>query len=116
MAIDEIIQGQWCLVAEMEPYSTEGRTLLTFRNGLLLDGDGMITPYRVYGETVAAELADGVTLTVNPDDPETKTPAGAIAVGATRLPATVRTSFEDDSDDLLEYAELVREPDRTPSS
>lgn len=30
MAIDEIIQGRWCLVAEKEPYSTEGRTLLTF--------------------------------------------------------------------------------------
>lgn len=70
----------------------------------------MITPYRLCGETVTAELADGVTLTVNPDDSETKTPAGVVVTGVTRLPATVRTSFEDDSDDLLEFAELVREP------
>ncbi|MDB5709577.1 MAG: hypothetical protein JWL96_1647 [Sphingomonas bacterium] len=111
MSIKQAIQGKWCLLIEEEPYSTEGRTLLIFRDGLLLNGDGVIGPYSVHAETLTVELADRVRLAVNPGDPETDLPASTVPSGATRLPAIVTTSFDDGSDDLLEYATLIRQTD-----
>ena len=49
MSIEETLQGKWCLLVEEEPYSTEGRTLLEFRNGSFVDNDGVESPYRVDG-------------------------------------------------------------------
>lgn len=108
MPIADTIKGKWCLLVEEEPYSTEGRTLLNFGDGMLVDHDGEVDRYRVDGETVSVWLAENVELVINPPDVETRTPAADIPADAERLFGIVRTSFDDGSDDLVEYATLVR--------
>lgn len=109
MSIEETMQGKWCLLVEEEPYSTEGRTLIEFRDGSLIDADGVENPYRIEGNTLVAPLADQVTLTVNPPDVETATLPLDLPAETARAQAIVTTSFGDGSDDLVEYAVLVRE-------
>lgn len=109
MSIKETLQGPWCLLVEEEPYSTEGRTVLTFRDGMMMDGDGVISPLDVDGETVTTRLADNVRLTINPGDVEMRMPPASLPADVERIHALVTTSFDDDSDDLVEYALLCRE-------
>jgi len=111
MSIEETLQGKWCLLIEEEPYSTEGRTLLEFRNGSIVDNDGVKNPYRVDGNTLPVGLGDCVTLTVNTEDPETDLPAFPVPVSATRLPAIVTTSYDDGSANRVEFGTLLRQVD-----
>lgn len=107
--IEQTLQGKWCLLVEEEPYSTEGRTLIEFRDGAIVNEDGVRTAYRIEGNTIVAPLADQVTLTVNPGDAEIHRVADDIPADVDQVPAIVTTSFDDGSDDLIEYATLCRE-------
>lgn len=109
MSIEQAMQGKWCLLVEEEPYRDEGRTVIEFRDGVLVGSDGVANTYHVAGNTITAQLADQYTITVNPGDPETGTVAPEVAPDAKTVRANVTTSFEDGSDDLVEYAMLVRE-------
>ena len=109
MSIEQTLQGKWCLLVEEEPYSTEGRTVLIFRDGMMMDSDGVISPLHVQGETVTAQLDDNVLLTINPGDAETRQAPADLPADADRVQAIVTTSFDDGSDELVEYALLCRE-------
>lgn len=111
MSVGQALQGKWCLLIEQEPYSTEGRTLLEFRDDRLFGSDGLLSRVHVDGNTLTAALADNVTLIANPDDAETGVAAFTLPSGIARVPALVRTCFDDGSDDLVEYATLVRQTD-----
>ncbi|MDB5575518.1 MAG: hypothetical protein JWR80_694 [Bradyrhizobium sp.] len=109
MSVETTMQGKWCLLVEEEPYHPEGRTVLTFRNGLVVDGDGAISPYHINGNTLTTLIGQDVTLSTNPGGPDTKGVAADLAISEERVQAIVTTSFDDGSDDLIEYAILVRE-------
>lgn len=109
MSVEQALQGRWRLLFEKEPYFTEGRTFLEFRDDRLFGSDGLLSPVLVDGNTLSAQLADNVTLIANPDDAETGVAAFTLPSGIARVPALVRTSFDDGSDDLVEYATLVRQ-------
>ena len=111
MSIEQTMQGKWCLLVEEEPYRDEGRTLIEFRDGAIVDNDGVKSAYRVDGNTLIAPLGDQVTLAVNPGDTEMRAPANGLPADADTVQANVTTSFDDGSDDLVEYALLIRETD-----
>lgn len=105
------MQGKWCLLVEEQTYREEGRTLLEFRDGVMIDGDGAETPYQVVGNSIRAQLADQVTIEINPGDIETGAPGRDLADDVGNVQANVTTSFGDGSDDMVEYASLIRETD-----
>ncbi len=90
------------------PYAPDAPDPLSFQNGMVSDEDGQIGSYRIEGDTVLAPLGDNVELVINPGNSETDVEAPALAEGAVSLQANLRTSFDDGSDDLIEYATLTR--------
>ena len=108
MTTESVLTGNWSLTIEKSPYAPDAPDLLSFRDGMVSDVDGQIGSYRIEGNTVFAPLGDNVELVINPGNSETDEEAPALPEGAVSLQANLRTSFNDGSDDLIEYATLAR--------
>lgn len=61
----QAIQGKWCLLLQGEPNPIEGRALLACRDGMLIDGGGIISPADLERDTLTARLERNVMRTVN---------------------------------------------------
>ena len=108
MTTESVIVGHWSLLIAESLYVSDRPDVLSFRDGLVSNETGQIGPYRIEGNTVFAPVCNNVELVINPGNSETGVEGPLLADGAVSVPANLRTSFNDGSDDLIEYVTLAR--------